>query len=1036
MKFVPRIFTRWVFWLAVAGAFAAYTAIGFLLVPRIIQSQIRSTVAEKYHRVAQVGIVRFNPFTFVLEIVNFAIPDRDGRPMLHFAQLHIDFELMSILRRAYSFQAISFDAPGALVVVRPDGTLNLADLAQSSEPQPPEPAGEEEGLPRLFIEAFTVNAGRVDFEDQSRPSQFATELKPIAFALRNFSTIGTGENAYQLEAESVLGERLSWRGRLNANPVSSSGEFAFTNIHAETVWKYIRDAVAFEVPAGTLQLTGGYTFSLARTPVDLNLTANELKLNDVVVRPKNTTVNDVTLGEVTIRDAKVSVADRRVTVADISSTGGKILAWLEPDGTFNLSRLAAAETATAAAAEPPASTAQPAPTDQPTTPPPQASSPQSAPPAQRTPAAQPAPATRSPAAATSSTAPAGNDRDWQIALANVETAGLELVFEDRGVTPVVPIKVAPIDVKLIEYDSAKPGPVHVEAQIGIDEEGKLSAKGTVDPDTLVSVLDVDLKSIDLRTAQPYIARVTEMTLMSGKLGAKGKLELTRDEAESPQPRYAGTVELTKLRTIDNALEQDFIRCDQLKATGINYDAGKSQLVIKEIDARRPYARVIIASNGTVNITEVLKPASTPASANKPTPPSKPAESSAAGDALDVRIGLVRLDKGSANFADYTLRPNFATGIQELSGTITGLSSKEGSRAKVDLDGKVDAYAPVTIDGEVNYLSADSYTDLKLAFDNMELTTFTPYSGKFAGYRIEKGKLSVRLAYKVENRKLDAQHKVVLNQLQLGEKVESKDATKLPVKLAVALLKDRNGVIDLDLPVTGTLDDPKFRLGPVIWKIVVNLITKIVTAPFALIGKLFGGGDQVNQLTFPAGSSEPQGESMARVESIGKALRERPGLELEVPLTVNPALDGPFLQKSELDQRLLAVKRKELLAKRKPVDTLDTTALADREEYWRLLREYDKEAGVLPEEGKEKGRKGDKAPEADVLETEIKALQDLALPTIEVPETGLADLGKARAQKVQDLILGAGDIEPARLFIINAGPAPTDGALVRMELSMR
>ena len=277
--------------------------------------------------------------------------------------------------------------------------------------------------------------------------------------------------------------------------------------------------------------------------------------------------------------------------------------------------------------------------------------------------------------------------------------------------------------------------IHVEAQIGIDEEGKLSAKGTVDPDTLASVLDVDLKSIDLRSAQPYIARVTEMTLMSGKLGAKGKLELTRDEAESPQPRYAGTVELTKLRTIDNALEQDFIRCDQLKATGINYDAGKSQLVIKEIDARRPYARVIIASNGTVNITEVLKPASTPASANKPTPPSKPAESSAAGDALDVRIGLVRLDKGSANFADYTLRPNFATGIQELSGTITGLSSKEGSRAKVDLDGKVDAYAPVTIDGEVNYLSADSYTDLKLAFDNMiGLVVVYCRNCFFSGYR--------------------------------------------------------------------------------------------------------------------------------------------------------------------------------------------------------------------------------------------------------------------------------------------------------------
>ena len=344
-------------------------------------------------------------------------------------------------------------------MVRPGGKLNLADLAppRRDRPEPPE---EEEDLPRLFIEAFTVNNGRVDFEDQSRPSRFATALKPITFALRNFSTVGTGDNAYRLEAESEQGERLSWRGRLNANPVSSSGEFAFTNIHAETVWEYIRDAVAFEVPAGTLDLTGGYTFSLARTPVDLNLTASEMKLNDLVVRPKNTTANDVTLGKLTIRDAKVSVADRRVTVADISSTGGKILAWLEPDGTVNLSRLAGADTATEAAA----------------------------PPAEPTPAlAQTAP---------SKTGPAKGDRDWQIALANVETAGLELVFEDRGVKPVVPIKVAPIDVKLTGYDSAKPGPVMLEAQIGIDDEGKLSAQGTVDPDTLASVLDVELKSID------------------------------------------------------------------------------------------------------------------------------------------------------------------------------------------------------------------------------------------------------------------------------------------------------------------------------------------------------------------------------------------------------------------------------------------------------------------------------------------------------------------------------------------------------------
>jgi hypothetical protein len=251
-----------------------------------------------------------------------------------------------------------------------------------------------------------------------------------------------------------------------------------------------------------------------------------------------------------------------------------------------------------------------------------------------------------------------------------------------------------------------------------------------------------------------------------------------------------------------------------------------------------------------------------------------------------------------------------------------------------------------------------------------------------------------------------------------------------------LLKDRNGVIDIDLPMTGSLDDPHFRLGPLIWKAVINLITKIVTAPFALIGKLFGGGEEVNQLTFAPGGTELQGESATRVETVGKAMRERPGLQLEVPVTVNPELDGPHLQQAELEQRLLAVKRKELLAKRKPVDTLDASALADREEYWRLLYEYDQQAAVLPEEDKDKKRKPGKTPAPEELEAQIATLRVAALPTIEVPETDLAQLGKSRAQKVQDLLLGAGDIDPSRLFIINAGPAPNSGGLVRMDLSLR
>jgi uncharacterized protein involved in outer membrane biogenesis len=1008
MKFLPRIFTRWTFWLIVAGVLVAYTAAGFLLVPRIVRSQLVGTIAETYDRQAQVGKVRFNPFTFVLEIEDFAMPDTDGRPLLGFKRLHIDFELISILRRAYSFKAIRLEQPAALAVVRADGSLNLADLAKEKQPpqEPAEPEPEPEGVPRLYIGTFTVDTGRIDFEDLSRSTKFESSLKPITFVLRDFSTTGTGANSYTLDAESTLGERLVWNGTLNANPVSSQGSFTLTNVQAQTLWDYLRDAVAFEVPAGTLELTGHYTFSLEREPIDLEVVGEQITVRGLIVRAKGSEVDDVKLDELVINDARASVADQRSSVAAILIKGGLVQAWLDADGNLSLPRLlkemGSPTTVEGAATDAAGSVA---------------------------PGTQPAPeVARNP------------DEDWVIALPLIETSDIEVAFEDRSIEPVVPIKFAPVNVKLTDYESTFAKPVGLELHVGIDDSGDLQASGTVDLNTDAAAFDVELKDLDLRGFQPYIGRVTDMTLTSGKVGLKGKFELIPAPPDNTlQLKFAGNVDSTKLHTIDNALEEDFIRWDALRVTGLEYDQARSRLVIKEIAARRPYARVIIASDGTVNVTEVLSPER----AGEKAPGAQTGESadkSATRDAaekpLDARIGLVRIDKGSANFADYSLAPfpSFATGIQELSGTVTGLSSKPDSRAKVKLDGKVDAYAPVTIEGDINYLSADTYTDLKLAFDNMELTTFTPYSGKFAGYRIEKGKLSVVFVYKVENRQLNAQHKVVLNQLQLGERVESKDATTLPVKLAVALLKDRNGVIDLDLPVTGSLDDPKFRLGPLIWKVVVNLVTKIVTAPFALIGSLFGGGEQVNQLTFTPGGSTLQGESNARIESVAKALKDRPGLELEIPMAMNPELDRPLLQKGALDEHLVAVKRRELVAKRKPVDTLDATVLADRNEYYRLLNEFALQQQVITEDEAKENRK--KKPKPEDLEFEITALEDKVRPAVEVPDTALADLGRQRAQVVQDLLLASGEIEPARVFVITGEPAPNEGGLVRMDLSLR
>ncbi|MGH8324664.1 MAG: DUF748 domain-containing protein, partial [Steroidobacteraceae bacterium] len=274
--------------------------------------------------------------------------------------------------------------------------------------------------------------------------------------------------------------------------------------------------------------------------------------------------------------------------------------------------------------------------------------------------------------------------------------------------------------------------------------------------------------------------------------------------------------------------------------------------------------------------------------------------------MPISIGTVRLVDASVNYADFWIQPNFAVGIQTLNGSIDGLSSDPKSRAKVKLVGKVDRYAPVTIDGEMNLLAAAVYSDIKMSVKGLELTTMTPYSGRFAGYKIDKGKLSVDLSYKIDQRKLSAEQHLVIDQLQLGDPVNSPDAVHLPLKLAIALLKDRNGVIDLPLPISGSLDDPQFKVGPIIWHALVNLLAKAATAPFAMLGHLFGGGGaELKFIDFPAGSAQLDDSSKQKLTTLAKALQEHTQLELDVPIVFSQDLDRPVLAKQQLDRKLIA-----------------------------------------------------------------------------------------------------------------------------------
>jgi hypothetical protein len=347
---------------------------------------------------------------------------------------------------------------------------------------------------------------------------------------------------------------------------------------------------------------------------------------------------------------------------------------------------------------------------------------------------------------------------------------------------------------------------------------------------------------------------------------------------------------------------------------------------------------------------------------------------------------------------------------------------------------------VKIAGELQPFMFDSYTNVQLSFANISLPVFNPYSGAFAGYSIAKGKLDTELSYLIQERKLDAKHHIRIDQLEWGEATAERGEATLPVKFATVLLRDKDGVIDLNLPVTGTLDDPKFRIGPIVWQVIRNLIVKAVTAPFALLGSLFAGSEEAQFVDFEPGSAALAPAQAERLASLSKALVEKPGLQLEVPLGGKPELDGPALLESRYHEARTAAMRTALRRKaddETPLPEFDT--LEPKQKIEALTALVQKQTGAAPNvpEAPEPPE-GTSRAEAKALReaAAIEYLERTARGALVIGDGDYEALGQQRADAVQRALLGAGQLEPTRVFVVKNGKVAANEGKVRLELGLK
>ena len=589
----------------------------------------------------------------------------------------------------------------------------------------------------------------------------------------------------------------------------------------------------------------------------------------------------------------------------------------------------------------------------------------------------------------------------RIALRDVRAT---LTADGRFLTP-LNIELSPVTLNLGGFLGHTGSRAKVAVDITPNGAGKVAVRGTLGLDPLVADMQITVAGVALAPFQTFLEPYARLQIERGALQVNGRIEL--GAGKPGVVRFTGSGGISDYSVTDTVQHQGFARWRSLQFEDIRLVSGAS-LSIARIVAQDPYLRFGIGPDRVTNLRHILG-----AGQDVKTPEAKAPPSSA--PAMRIGIGQITIRNGSANFADQSLKPAFSTGLQELTGTIKGLSSQNDARAAVALRGKVDRYAPATIEGEINPLAAQAYSDITLHFENIDLTTFTPYSGKFAGRRIDKGKLNLDLRYKLVNRELVGENKIVFDQLTLGERVDSPEALDLPLQLAIAILTDSRGVIDIDLPVRGNLDDPQFSYGGLVWKALVNLIMKAITAPFKLLAAAFGGGDELGYVAFAPGSGEIGTGEQEKLDKLGRALADRPALTLEIRGAASADSDRAALAMAKLMQQV------------RGKDAVLNTPLSAAEKS-RLLALYRKAFGGDP-----KPQAGTAAEsEARMIETVYAQL----IATMPVSEDELRELARNRGLAIGDYLVSRANVAKERVFQANpAFGATTASDGVRSELKL-
>jgi uncharacterized protein involved in outer membrane biogenesis len=899
---------------------------------------------------------------------------QDGRHIFTLPEAKIAAESFDLASMNLHLSELSFQRFSLNLWRDEEGRLNpKAPVAKKIALETRKDEGKDKRPLLIEIDGVKLAEGKVTFSDFFMEKPYQTTLNTFNLNVSGFSSAPNTRATFRLTARAESGEAISASGDISIDPFSSQGTLELTEIPVEKYSPYYSDYFLFDIEDAILAIKTGYRFTKGEREPEIVLSETSGSIGSLKLKRKGEAEAFLILPMLSVNETEFDLQKKQLRVGELTSERATLLCRRYKDGRMNLDSLFS-----------PGSNPEvkPAGTDE-----------------------------------------ESNTNPWQFTLGKALLKGYTVIGEDRMVSKPVILRAEGLDLALENISTVRDAEASVSLSSELiahapssqpgepaseeSERGKAVIQGAMKIDPVQANLRVNLRDLELEPLQSYVPEDVKIRITGAKASASGNLRLGYSESEGLGVSYKGDASLSDVSIIDSTGEKDFLNWKALELKDMDVGNAPAHFKVQNLGIHDFFAFVRISPEGKLNILEVLPGKNPDAQAPPETRTLEDRADQQTGGArlLPVTIDQVVLSGGHIDFADNRIKPRFAADLSHIEGSVSGFSSEKGTRAQVDLRGKLGGISPLEIKGEISPLDEELFADLTLSFKDIDMTRINPYARKYVGYTIEKGDLQLDMQYQVVKKKLDSRNNIIFDQLTLGDRVDSPDATTLPIKFAVSLLKNRKGVIELGIPVSGQTDDPEFNFGEAISRAIKNFFTRVLTSPFTFLGSLFAGGKDLSRLEFDYGSSKLTEESQDKLQALVEGLYERPRLKLEIQGYADPEGDTEALRRTLLMERLEARKLKGMGRKDTSKESVDQVSMTP-EEYERYLRlAFQEELSHMPD------KKG--------VSTDLSAadMENLILDRIYISDDELRQLARERSTEVEKYILNSGKVEPERIFSV-------------------